>query len=183
MHALIDANVFVSVRTLDVVLTLAQCRLFELSWTDAIEDEAVRAVSRIRPDAEAATRHMLDGADRAFPFAKLHTPEPTVVYGLPDAGDEHVLNAALSCEADVIVTYNTKDFPDEVLVPLGLKAVHPDEFLTNAFLGQPEVVTEALRALVANKRRPPLTIQEEMSLLRRNHLERFASALENRLIG
>lgn len=130
-------------------------------------------------DAVPATRRMLDGADRAFPFAKLPASEPTVVYELPDAGDEHVLAAALSCEADVIVTYNTRDFPDEVLVPLGLRAAHPDEFLTNAFLEQPEVVTEALRTLVANKGRPPLTMQEELTLLRRNHLERFASALED----
>ncbi|HET9643812.1 MAG TPA: PIN domain-containing protein, partial [Burkholderiaceae bacterium] len=48
---------------------------------------------------------------------------------LPDANDVHVLAAAIAGHADCIVTSNLKDFPEQLLAPFGLQAIHPDEFL------------------------------------------------------
>jgi hypothetical protein len=41
---------------------------------------------------------------------------------LPDRNDRHVLAAAITAAADVIVTFNIKDFPPEALAPYGLVA-------------------------------------------------------------
>lgn len=65
---------------------------------------------------------------------------------LPDAGDRHVLAAAIRCNASVIVTFNEKDFPASALAPYGIEAQHPDLFVDNLFdLDQAAVVAAAQR--------------------------------------
>jgi hypothetical protein len=49
---------------------------------------------------------------------------------LPDPDDRHVLAAAIRAGADLIVTFNLKDFPEKDLKPYGIEAQHPDDFLT-----------------------------------------------------
>lgn len=48
---------------------------------------------------------------------------------LPDPDDTHVLAAAICSHAQVIVTFNGKDFPKDALTPYGIEAQHPDDFV------------------------------------------------------
>jgi hypothetical protein len=48
---------------------------------------------------------------------------------LPDSDDRHVLAAAIHCGAQETVTFNLRDFPDTVLRPYGIRAIHPDSFI------------------------------------------------------
>lgn len=48
---------------------------------------------------------------------------------LPDADDRHVLAAAIVSHAQMIVTFNLRDFPPENLEPFGVEAIHPDRFI------------------------------------------------------
>ena len=48
---------------------------------------------------------------------------------LPDAGDRHVLAAAIYSNASIIVTFNLKDFPSYTLDQYGIEAIHPDDFM------------------------------------------------------
>ncbi len=59
---------------------------------------------------------------------------------LPDPDDRHVLAAAIRADADVIVTYNLKDFPAETLAPFDIEAQHPDDFLVSLLDQAPGVV-------------------------------------------
>ena len=43
----------------------------------------------------------------------------------PDAGDAHVMAAAMKAQAQVIVTKNLKHFPVGLLEPWGIEAKHP----------------------------------------------------------
>lgn len=52
---------------------------------------------------------------------------------LPDPDDRHVLAAAIRCGASVIVTFNQRDFPADVLASYGVESQHPDEFVENLF--------------------------------------------------
>ncbi len=47
--------------------------------------------------------------------------------------DRHVLAAAVRANAEVIVTYNLKDFPRTALAPYGITAQGPGDFLSNLF--------------------------------------------------
>jgi hypothetical protein len=48
---------------------------------------------------------------------------------LPDPNDRHVLAAAITCRAHVIVTANLRDFPESSLSKYSLVAQHPDDFI------------------------------------------------------
>lgn len=48
---------------------------------------------------------------------------------LPDKNDRHVLAAAISVKADVIVTNNLKDFPSASLKPFSIVVQSPEEFI------------------------------------------------------
>jgi hypothetical protein len=52
---------------------------------------------------------------------------------LPDPGDRQVPADAVQTKADVIVTFNLRDFPAAVLEKFGITAKHPDEFLVELF--------------------------------------------------
>lgn len=72
----------------------------------------------------------------------------TLINGLtlPDADDRHTLAAAIRCSAQIIVTFNLSDFPQAVLDPYGLEAMHPDEFVEHQLgLHQGLVITAAKR--------------------------------------
>lgn len=67
-------------------------------------------------------------------------------YGLPDVDDEHVVAAAVTAVADVIVTANLKDFPADLL-PGELQAVPPAEFVATAVAVDPAAARRAVDAI------------------------------------
>lgn len=66
--------------------------------------------------------------------------------------------------AQVITTSNLKDFG---LLPEGLEAQSPDEFLCNLFDLAPEGFVEMLRAQSADLVKPPVTFDELLERLAR----------------
>lgn len=117
--------------------------------------------------------------DRAIPDAVV-TGYESLIAGLvlPDADDRHVLAAAIRCNASVIVTFNRKDFPEEVLSPYGIEAQHPDEFVDNLFDLEPAVVVAAARRQREALKQPPLTADRYLEILRRQGMVQTCQALE-----
>lgn len=94
---------------------------------------------------------------------------------LPDPDDRHVLAAALACVADMIVTFNTTDFPAIVLAPFGVAAVTPDAFVAQLLASG--IVVPAAAEHRASLSRPAMTPVEYLDALRRNRLPATAAAL------
>lgn len=107
---------------------LAVRDVFVARWTEAIHDEWTRNVLLNRPDLKPAqlarTRTLMDSS--VLDCVVTGYEDLTESVSLPDYGDRHVLAAAMGCEAEIIVTFNLKDFPTEVLKPFGIEAQHPD---------------------------------------------------------
>jgi len=96
---------------------------------------------------------------------------------LPDPGDRHVLAAAIRCGAEVIVTFNLKDFPDKTLKPYGVEAQHPDEFLRGQLDIAPNVVCTAAKKQRGGLKNPPLNAEEFLASLERQGLPQTVSKL------
>ena len=100
---------------------------------------------------------------------------------LPDQDDRHVLAAAIRGGAQAIITANAKDFPADALAPLGLEAVHPDDFLLDQLDLSPPTILQVIREQAAHTRRPPLTPRDLATLLGRAGVPGFADELLRRM--
>ncbi len=160
--AVYDACVLYPAPLRDLLIRLAQTGHFRARWTDRIHDEWLRNLKRNRPDlpdqALDRTRRLIDEAVADALVTGYEAHEGSLA--LPDPADLHVLAAAVRCNAGVIVTYNVRDFPADVLAPLGISAQHPDEFVSHLFDLAPGVVSAAVRDQRAALKNPPRTIAE-----------------------
>jgi len=131
--AILDANALVSIRLTDLLMQLAVDDLFRPKWTTDIHQEWIKALERKRPDIGLdrlkKRRDQMDAKARDPLVEGYKSLEGAI--SLPDENDRHVLAAAIVGRCDVIVTYNLKDFPKEILGKFNLESQHPDSFLTN----------------------------------------------------
>lgn len=143
-------------------MRLALTGLYRARWTERIHEEWMHALLEQRPDLKREqlewTRQQMDVA---IPDCLVSGYEPLIeTLELPDPDDRHVLAAAALCRAGTIVTYNLKDFPDEILAPHGISAQHPDEFIEHAFDLNPAAVCAAVRDQRAALKNPPKSVEE-----------------------
>ena len=96
---------------------------------------------------------------------------------LPDRKDRHVLAAAVRSGADVIVTQNLKDFPQDRLSPHGIEAQHPDAFIAHLFDQNPGAVVGAAQEHRASLKNPPKNVDEYLSTLELHGLTQTVAAL------
>ena len=110
--ALYDACVLYPAPLRDLLMRVALEDLFRARWTDAIHEEWIRS-------AVANGEISRENAERVRGLMNRHV-EDCLVTGyedlidgltLPDPDDRHVLAAAIKAGADVIVTFNLRDFP------------------------------------------------------------------------
>lgn len=157
-----DANVLYPAPLRDLLMWLALQDVVLARWTDDIHDEWIRSVLRDRPDLKPEqlqrTRGMMNANVRDCLVTGYHELIPGLK--LPDPDDRHVLAAAIKAGASVIVTYNEKDFPAEVLDPYGIEAQHPDDFLVYQFDLYKAAVCNAVRLQRATLKNPPRSAQE-----------------------
>jgi hypothetical protein len=96
---------------------------------------------------------------------------------LPDPDDRHVLAAAIRAKAQVVVTFNLKDFPTDALALWDVEAVHPDAFLEAQIDLAPQVVYGAVQRIADSWRKPPGTVDDVIARLERQGLVASAASL------
>lgn len=129
--ALFDACVLYPAPVRDILLQLAFAGLFRGRWTKKIQEEFVDALLKNRPDLKRSKlEHTCELMNKSILDCLVEDYEELAAgLVLPDQNDAHVLAAAIKVQAQVIVTYNIKDFPSDILQKHYIEAQHPDTFL------------------------------------------------------
>ena len=162
-----DACVLYPAPLRDLLVRLATTGLFAARWSHQIHDEWMRNVQTKRPDLDASqlerTRDLMNDA---VADCLVTGHEPLIpALELPDPDDRHVLATGFVAHAQMIVTFNLRDFPRESLEPLGIEAIHPDRFIECQMdLHEPAVI-HAARLQRQSLKNPPRTVGEFLDTL------------------
>ena len=154
--------------------------LYAAKWTTAIEDEWTRNLELKRPELRGRLGARRDDMRSALPDWEVPVAawQPLVAcMRLPDPNDVHVLAAAVAGHADCIVTANLRHFPNAVLRPYGIEAIHPDDFLIAQLDLDEFAALAAFRDMRARKKSPALNAEEFAHALERNGLVATANRL------
>ena len=177
--AIFDACVFYPAPLRDLLMYLTGSDLFQARWTDEIHDEWIRSLLEDHPDLSREnverTRRQMD----AYVDDCLVTGyEPLIeTLQLPDPKDRHVLAAAITAGASVIVTFNLKDFPQTALEPRKIRAITPDEFVLRLLKVNHHEILDLIKRQRQNMTRPPLTVEEYLVMLERQRLPKTVAFL------
>lgn len=164
----------------DALMSLASTGLFAAKWTRTIEAEWIASVEERRPDLKGRLDHRRDQMREAVPDWEVDEQAwRALAHGmkLPDRGDVHVLAAALAGHADCIVTSNVRDFPAEVVAPLGIETIHPDQFIVAQWDLDQLVAVSAFKRMRARWKKPLATAEDFASALERGGLPATAQRL------
>ncbi|MFK3796290.1 PIN domain-containing protein [Pseudomonas sp. NPDC088444] len=177
--ALLDANVLYPAPLRDLLLRVALTGIYRARWTIDIHDEWKRNLLKNRPDL--SPQHLDRTStlmDQAIPDA-LITDYHSLIAGLdlPDNDDRHVLAAAIKGGAAVIVTANGKDFPDSILEPYAVEAIHPDEFLVDLWDLDQAALLKAAAEQRRSLKKPPLCVNAYLDMVRRQGLAQTVKLL------
>ena len=181
---ILDACVLYPAPIRDLLLHLADAGLYTPKWTDRIHEEWTRNLLKNRPDiSPTQLKKTTNAMENAFPDASVanyETLEKSIQ--LPDYNDTHVLAAAIRCKADVIITTNMKDFPNQYLQRFDIEAQHPDSFILNLIELNPECALTAFNNQVKNLRNPPLTALAVLDKLTKAGLANSSRSLRQLLL-
>lgn len=165
--AVLDTNVIFPIVIRDLLFWFAYYELYTPKWSTTIFEEWYEVMTRKGLSPEEANKR-IQRANHAFPDALVNNYEKLVdSLELPDVKDRHVLAAAIKSNANVIVTNNLKDFPEEYLNSFGVKAKSADDFLTDIIDLNPEIAIKAFKEMVLNRKNPKMDEFEVLESLRK----------------
>ncbi|GAA6621507.1 hypothetical protein [Scytonema sp. NUACC26] len=119
-----------------------------------------------------------------FPEAMVTVPVEVEAVMTNDPKDRYVLAAAVMAKANTIVTHNLTDFASKALTPWNMKALSPDNFLTNLFDDNPKEMVEVVRQQAQKYKRRPMNFVELLALLSKKdgaNLQKFVEKILSNL--
>ena len=175
--AFLDACVLYPAVLRDVLLTVGKAGICQLRWSPDVLDEMQRNLEGKGKSGAAYLRQIMEGA---FPDAMVEREryERLVPVMTNDEKDRHVLAAAISARADVLVTFNVRHFPKDACTPYGVEVQHPDAFLLHQFELAPAAFLHNLESLASERTKPPLTTVDEMLAALQKVTPQFAAAAQ-----
>ena len=176
-----DACVLYPAPLRDLLIRLGASGIVRARWSDTILNECFRNLGKQRPDlppeALDRTRALMT---RAVADCLVTGFEPLLSdLVLPDPDDRHVLAAAIRCGAQVIVTFNLKDFPRDKLTAFEVEAQHPDEFVLGLIDLAPAAVTKVVTEQAASLKNPPRSVGELLDVLLQQGLVQSVAKLRD----
>lgn len=165
--AIYDACVLYSQPLRNLLMRLALTDLYRARWTSAIHEEWTRNLIANRPDLDPSkiyrVRDLMDAHVRDALVDNYEHLIPAI--HLPDPDDAHVVAAAVHCGAELIVTFNLKDFPAEALSTFNVAVQHPDDFISDLFDLNQAKVLEAMAEHRKSLKNPPKSVEAYLDTL------------------
>lgn len=178
MKLLLDACVLYPTVTREMLLGVAARGGFTPLWSARILAEWQHAAARLGPEARLQAEGEAALMAARWPAAAVApAPGPEARLWLPDAGDVHVLAAAVAGHAEGIVTRNRADFPRHILAEEGLARHDPDTLLLTLWQDRSGAVEAAAAEVLEKARRLSRDGWEMRALLRKARLPRLGKAL------
>lgn len=148
----LDACVLANFGVANLVLSLAEKpRLYLPVWSEEILAETRRTQvgrfgweERIADSLQAQLRTV-------FPESLIQGFDHLIGECTNDPKDRHVLACAIHCKAEVILTFNLRDFPPHSLARWGIAAEHHQDYLLMLFELEPLQMIHQL-GIIAGKR-------------------------------
>lgn len=165
--AVLDTNVIYPIVIRDLLFWFAFYELYTPKWSANIFEEWKEVMIRKGIQKADAVKRV-NVANSAFPDALVSNYEGLITnLTLPDEKDRHVLAAAIKSNANVIVTNNLKDFPEDYLNSFDIKAKSADDFLTDIIDLNPDIAIKAFKEMVLNRKNPNMDEFEVLESLRK----------------
>jgi len=178
--ALFDTNVLYGALLNDFILELADRGLYRPLWSEDILDELRKNLVKAGEGAALVDKR-ISTMRTYFPDAMVDGYDSLIPTMTCDSKDRHVLAAAVRGGAEVLVTFNIKDFPDESTAPFDVEVVHPDDFLLDQLDLYHAPTLRALVELVAAYDSPAMTVDDYLFALTRAGVPKFADAVRTKL--
>lgn len=187
-----DTNVLFPQSLCDLLIRLAQKNLFRAKWTEDILEELKRNLlssAKEQSDKSGRPQTLTDAkVDRRIKNMNEAVNDCLItgykdiekILELPDPKDRHVLAAAIKAKAEVIVTWNLKDFPKAVLSQYEMEAQTPDFFIGHVFDLDEDSVINAIREQRQALKNPPYSPEEILASFSRNRLYSLVENLKGK---
>lgn len=151
--ALADANVLIPRTLRDYFVYAAKVGALQIHWSQPILDEMSRNLCAkfgfSDDDANELELRLTEYLPRALVELRKRDTQRAAEVDM-DAKDRHVLAAALSANATILLTQNTKHFPKAWLAERGIELLTPGELLVRLAAEHPDELRQAHRLTVAN---------------------------------
>lgn len=171
----LDACVLVNQSVTDLLLRLAlHPRLFTPKWSNTILEEVERTLSSWDHWKHSPLiGSFLNVLHMQFPEALIVNHEALIPIMENDPKDRHVLATAVKGKVELILTFNTKDFPKEVCDKWSVEVKHPQDYLLTLFQLSPNRVFQSLDDIAKRKKED----REDTLLRLGKHVPKFSQYL------
>lgn len=176
----LDTCVLYPALVADVLLRLGEEGAYSPHWSAQVLTELDRSLAKIPSVGADGARRKVEALRTAFPEASVSRYEGLIDDMTCSAEDRHVLAAAAYAQCQVLVTYNTRDFPDDSASPLGITVVTPDRFLLDQLDLHPRWVIRTLSTMTRELRKPRVSPSSLLDSLDRSGLPGFTTELVRR---
>lgn len=145
---LADANILISRTLRDYFVYAAKLGALDIHWSDGVLDETTRNLIHKFGFTQEDAEVLGDRLSAYIPTALVEVKkrdETRVAEVEMDAKDRHVLAAALSADAELLLTQNVRHFPREWMAKRGIELVDAGTLLTRLAADYPDILRKAHR--------------------------------------
>ena len=149
----------------DTLLTAYDVGLYRAYWSQSILDGVTKNLVKRQIVSDRQAKYLENTIKSYFPEATIAVPAKFIAKMTNHPGDRHVLATAVEAKAKIIVTFNLKHFKSEDTASWGVRAQHPDLFLSSLLEFDSDLVFQAIDEQIARYSNPPLSDRQLFAIL------------------